>query len=103
MAQYEGTQAISRAFEILKMFDDEHPEWSLSDLVEASAFKKTTAFRILSALEFEGALRRTEGGNYQLASELIVLGGRAMRANRLRTVTQPYLCLLYTSPSPRDS
>lgn len=91
MAQYHGTQAISRAFELLKMFDDAHPEWSLVDLVAASSFKKTTAFRILSALEYEGAIQRTETGNYQLSSELIVLGGRAIRSNSLRAVAQPYL------------
>lgn len=91
MAHYEGTQAISRAFELLKMFDDQHPEWSLGDLVEATAFKKTTAFRILSALEYEGILRRTNTGNYQLGSELIQLGGRAVRANPLRNVARPYL------------
>ena len=91
MAHYEGTQAISRAFELLKMFDDQHPEWSLADLVEASAFKKTTAFRILSALEYEGVICRTETGNYQLGSELIQLGGRAVRANPLRKIARPYL------------
>ena len=91
MAQYEGTQAIARAFELLKMFDDEHPEWSLADLVATTDFKKTTAFRMLSALEYEGVLQRTPAGDYQLGSELIVLGGRAMRANRLRTVAQPHL------------
>ena len=77
MAKYEGTQAISRAFELLKMFDDEHPEWALADLVEASAFKKTTAFRMLSALEHEGVLQRSESGDYQLGSELSCwVGGR---------------------------
>ena len=91
MAKYEGTQAISRAFQLLKMFDDEHPEWALADLVEASAFKKTTAFRMLSALEYEGVLQRSESGDYQLGSELIVLGGRAMRSNRVRSVAQPHL------------
>ena len=91
MAQYQGTQAISRAFELLKMFDDEHPEWSLVDLVAASVFKKTTAFRILSALEYEGVLQRTETGNYRLGTELIMLGGRAMRSNPLRMIAQPFL------------
>lgn len=91
MAKYEGTQAISRAFQLLKLFDDEHPEWALADLVEASGFKKTTAFRLLAGLEHEGVLQRSDSGDYQLGSELIVLGGRAMRSNRVRSVAQPHL------------
>lgn len=91
MAQYEGTQAICRAFELLKMFDDTHPQWSLGDLVAATTLKKTTAFRILSALEYEGVLQRTDAGDYRLGSELIALGGRAIRSNPLRTIAQPHL------------
>ncbi len=87
----EGSQTISRAFELLHLFDDEHPEWSLSELVTASGFKKTTAFRLLSELEHQNVLQRTTTGNYALGSQLIVFGGRAMRTNRLRKVVRPHL------------
>ena len=91
MAGYEGTQAIARAFALLNMFDDTHPAWSLADLAAATKFKKDTAFRILSALEYEGIWQRTSGGDFQLGSALIVLEGRAVRANRLRAVVHLYL------------
>lgn len=87
----EGSQTISRAFNLLHLFTDERPEWSLSDLVSASGLKKTTTFRLLAELEHQEVLQRTDTGNYALGSQLIVFGGRAMRTNRLRKVVRPYL------------
>lgn len=89
--KYAGTQAVSRAFQVIKLFDDAHSVLSLPDIVELSGLKKTTAFRLLSALEGEGILRKTDAGDYALGAELIALGGRAMRSNRLREVALPHL------------
>ena len=91
MEKYAGTQAIARTFKLIKMFDDDNPIWSLQDLIEASGLKRTTVFRLLSALEAEGIIRKTSEGDYMLGSELIMLGGRAIRSNRLRTIAQPHL------------
>jgi len=91
MTKYEGTQSIARTFQLIKLFDDQHPSWSLADLVKASGLKRTTTFRILAALEAEGIVRKTETGDYTLGSELIALGGRAIRANQLRMVARPYM------------
>lgn len=88
---YPGTQAVSRAIQLLKYFDDQKPVWSLNDLVLASQLNKTTTFRILSALENEGLLRRTTEGSYRLGSEMIALGGCAMRSNELRTVSRSHI------------
>lgn len=85
--KYPGTQAVTRAIQLLKQFDDEKPVRSLNELVEATRLNKTTIFRILSALENEGLLRRTPEGSYRLGSEMVALGGRAMRSNELRTVS----------------
>lgn len=81
-----GTQAILRGIQVLKAFDDHQPEWTLSELVEKTKLNKTTVFRLLSALESEGLVRKSADGGYRLGSEVIALGGRAMRANQLRTV-----------------
>ena len=85
--KYPGTQAVTRAIQLLKYFDDQRPVWTLNELVGASQLNKTTAFRILSALENEGLLRRMPEGGYRLGSEMVALGGRAMRSNALRTVS----------------
>ncbi len=91
MAKPEGTQSIRRAFQLLKLFSDEKPRWTLAELVQETALKQTTVFRILSSLEYEGVIRRADSGAYQLGSEMIALGGRAVRSNRLREVAQPHL------------
>jgi len=89
--QYSGTQAVQRAIQLLKLFDDDHAEWSLVDLYEAAGLNKTTAFRLLNALEVEGLIQKTPSGSYRLGPESIALGGRAMRANRLRVVSREAL------------
>lgn len=91
MEKYAGTQALARAFQLIKLFDDHTPVWSLAGLTAASGLKRSTVFRLLAALEAEGLVRKTAVSEYTLGSELIVWGGRAVRANNLRTVAQPFL------------
>ena len=86
----QGTQAVSRAIHLLKLFTDDAPEHDLLALTELSGLNKTTTFRIMSALENEGLIERCDAG-YRLGSEAIVLGGRAMRSNNLRKVSREYL------------
>lgn len=88
---YTGTQAVNRAIRLLKTFDSDRPEWSLADLVAEVELNKTTVFRLLTALESEGLVEKTANGNYRLGSELVALGGRAMRHNPLHQVAHPYL------------
>ncbi len=87
----DGAQSINRAIKLLKAFDDDHPTWELGQLAAALDLNKTTAFRILSALESEGLLERDDSGKYHLGSEMIALGGRAARANNLRHVAHRHL------------
>lgn len=89
---YPGTQAVQRALRLLKIFSDEKPEYGLSELSRVARLSKSTAYRILSALEAEGLVafsRETE--KYRLGPEVIALGGRAMRQNSLRTAALPVL------------
>lgn len=89
---YEGTQAVVRALSILKCFDDERPLWTLADLSRTLNLNKTTAFRLLSALESEGFIRRDSNADtYALGSEMVMLGARAMRSYSLRDVCKPEL------------
>ncbi len=91
MKSYNGTQSVQRAIQLLKHFDDNNPQWSLADLVETVGLNKTTVFRLLTALESEDLIRRTPSGNYRLGSEMIALGGRAMRSNDLRRISHDFL------------
>lgn len=90
-----GTQAVRRAVALLKAFDDEHPTWGLSELARETGLNKTTAFRLLSALESEGLIgRAADGESYVLGTEIVVMGGRALRGNNLRAVARPELAAL---------
>ncbi len=89
---YEGTQAVVRALSVLKSFNDERPFWSLADLSRALNLNKTTVFRLLSALESEGLVRRDSmAETYALGPEMVMLGARAMRSYSLRDACRPEL------------
>ncbi len=91
MPSTSGTQTVKRAIQLLRIFDDDHPQWSFADLVQATKLNKTTVFRLLTTLEDERLVRRTPSGRYRLGSEMIALGGRAMRSNNLRMVSNDTL------------
>ena len=89
---YPGTQAVLRAMSLLKAFDDERREWGLAELAQEVGLNKTTTFRLLTALESEGMVaRRPSHETYTLGPEIVVLGGRALRANDLRSLARPEL------------
>ncbi|MEP6730840.1 MAG: IclR family transcriptional regulator [bacterium] len=84
LAPYPGTQAVRRAFAVLKAFDSVHPQWSVSDLARHIGLHKTTTFRLLGALVREGMLEREDAtGAYRLGAELIALGSQALRSTDL--------------------
>ena len=87
-----GTQSIRRAVAMLEAFTDERPSWSVSDLAEMIHLNRTTAYRLLTALEQAQYVRRDPAtDHYRLGSGLIALGGRAQRANPARAVALPEL------------
>lgn len=88
---YSGTQSVVRALRLLKLFGGDKAEWSLNELVDAAGLNKSTVFRMLTALESEGLLERTQHGDYQLGPEIVALGGRAMLNNDLIQVARPVL------------
>ena len=89
---YPGTQAVLRAIKLLKAFSDNKPVLSLADLSAASQLNKSTAFRLLTALESEGMVARAAGSDaYRLGPDLLALGGVALRSNDLRSVSHAEL------------
>jgi IclR family acetate operon transcriptional repressor len=79
-----GTQAIERAFAILRSFSDAHREWSLAELSRSLGLTKPTTLRLLGVLEREGMLRRSgPGGSYRLGPTAIALGALAQRTTDL--------------------
>lgn len=90
-----GTQTIRRAVALLAAFTDERPAWTAGELAEAVGLNRTTAYRLLSALESaEYVARDLATDTYRLGSGLIALGARAGRANSVRAVALPELAAL---------
>lgn len=89
---YPGTQAVLRAVAVLKAFTDDQPELGLAEVARIAGLNRTTAFRLLTALESEGMVTRSASAEgYRLGPEAIALGGRAIRSNTLRTASHDEL------------
>ncbi len=90
-----GTRAVQRVLSLLKAFPEEDPKRSLTELSVNVGLDKATAHRMLKVLEQEGFVSRSqETGDYQLGSEMIVLGSLALRAIDIREAARPELHLL---------
>lgn len=89
---YAGTQSVRRAIALLKFFSHERTEWGLSELARAARLNKTTAYRLLRALEAEGMVARSaSSGAWRLGNEAVALGALALRSNDLLTAARPEL------------
>jgi IclR family acetate operon transcriptional repressor len=89
---YPGTQAVLRAIKLLKSFSENRPVLSLADLSAAAQLKKSTAFRLLTALEAEGMVARDPSSDaYRLGPNLLAMGGMALRSNDLRSASHTEL------------
>jgi DNA-binding IclR family transcriptional regulator len=86
----QGTQAVVRALRLLRAFTPAEPELSLGQLSRSVGLKKTTAHRLLLALESEGLVERS-GGTYHLGPEVVALGSQALLASDLRARVRPSL------------
>jgi DNA-binding IclR family transcriptional regulator len=83
---------VRRAVSVLRAFTVSQPELGLSEVARVAGLNKTTAFRLLSALEGEGLVQRSpEGEAYRLGPELAALGLRAVRATDLLLAARPEL------------
>jgi DNA-binding IclR family transcriptional regulator len=92
LAPYPGTRAVRRAVSVLKAFTVFRPELGLSELARVTGLNKTTAFRLLSALEEEGLVQRVpQGEAYRLGPEFAALGLRALAAENLLFAAQAEL------------
>lgn len=95
MKPYAGTQAVLRAVTVLKAFHHAQPDLSLAELTGIVGLNKTTAYRLLTALESEGMVQRNPDGDaWRLGPELLALGSRAFGASDLRLTARPELLAL---------
>ncbi len=88
----QGAQAALRAVRLLKLFTIEQPEMSLAEISQRSGLNKTTAHRLLQALQSESLIDRNPVSNaYSLGAGLMALGVQALASCDLRRRVRPLL------------
>lgn len=88
----QGAQAALRAVRLLKLFTSERPQMSLAEISRASGLNKTTAHRLLRALQSESLIDRNAATSaYSLGAGLMALGVQALASNDLRRRVHPLL------------
>jgi ribose transport system substrate-binding protein len=70
-------ESVSRACEILRLFEDGKPALSLTDIVKRTGLEQTICYRLLRTLEEQSLLRRGERRKY--ASNVRILSGKRFR------------------------
>ena len=85
-----GTQAVVRALSLLRAFTPAQPELSLGELASFAGLTKSTAHRLLLALESQGVLDR-RAGRFRLGPEVVALGSQALLGSDLRARVRPTL------------
>jgi len=92
-----NVRAVERALQILKCFDDQHPERGVTEIAEAVGLHKATAHRILSTMIHYGFIERSADGlKYRLGVQLVDLGFKVTRRMDLRREAMPHISKLST-------
>lgn len=87
-----GAQAALRAVRLLKLFTPKRAELQLNEVTRLASLNKTTAHRLLRALQSEGLIDRNQhSGGYCLGPVLMALGVQALSSNNLRLRARPVL------------
>ncbi len=87
MAELLGTQAVDRALSILQWFDDRTPELTVAEVAARLGVHRSTATRLLTALERQGFLEGDrDTGRYRLGLRLVTLGGLVLNRFPVRSL-----------------
>lgn len=86
---------IDRAAQILDCFGFEHQELSVSEISVMTGLHRSTAHRILMALEYNELIRQNpDTSKFHLGIKLFKLGHQAVSQLNLREICQPFLTRL---------
>lgn len=86
-------KSLVKALHLLKLFTPTHNEWGLKEMVERLGYHKSSLQRLVTTLEAEGFLERTQRtrSHFRLGPMLLMLGNVASHSTDLRRVARPYL------------
>jgi IclR family pca regulon transcriptional regulator len=83
--------ALAKGLRVLTCFDEQHPDRTVSDLVEATGFPMPTVYRLVMTLVGEGYLDQLPSGEYRPSVRALVLGASALRSLDLVAIATPEL------------
>lgn len=86
-----GVAVLDRAFALLGAFGPEDERLTLTELSKRTDMYKSTALRLLGALEHGGFIRKLEDGTYAVGPEPMRLAAIYQRSFRMETVVEPLL------------
>jgi DNA-binding IclR family transcriptional regulator len=85
-------QALDRAASILNCFEVGEPELNVRDIAERTGLHKSTAHRILMALQHNRFVEQDAlSGRYHLGLQLVKLGEHAVQRLDVRLIARPFL------------
>lgn len=84
-------QALARGLSMLEVFDEQHPDLSLTELALALNTNKPTARRIAQTLVTLGYLETLPAKRYRLGTRALALGQRYLATLDLAQVARPHL------------
>jgi len=85
-------QALDRAAAVLNCFEVGEPELNVRDIAERTRLHKSTAHRILMALQHNGFVEQDpRSGRYHLGLQLVKLGEHAVQRLDVRMIARPIL------------
>jgi IclR family transcriptional regulator, acetate operon repressor len=87
----EGSQAIDRAARILVRLVESDDAVTLAGVVQETSLPKTTAARLLRALERNGLAQRKRGGGFRPGPVLVEYARRDASVGDLATLALPFL------------
>ena len=87
----DGTQAIDRAARILVRLVEGDDAVTLAGVIEETQLPKTTAARLLRALERNGLAQRRRGGGFRPGPVLVEYARRDASVGDLATLARPFL------------
>jgi IclR family pca regulon transcriptional regulator len=86
----EYVAALERGLQVIRAFDAEHPEMTLSEVASVTGLSPATARRCLLTLQRLGYVG-ANGRKFVLRPRVLTLGAAFLHSMNLETVVQPYL------------
>jgi DNA-binding IclR family transcriptional regulator len=85
------SRSLSRALSILELYDGRQEEWGVSEISRELDLPKSTVHGLITTLESNRYLEKTENSKYRLGMKVYELGMTYQASARLGSVAEPYI------------